>query len=106
MRCRHICGEAGATVASNVRLRDLNVHAARQDERRIEVIANRLAVWVDTTLISPLTSANPQVALPALHSHSRAEPRTAPTLSSSPSISVAAGALKLPPLSDLSRASA
>ena len=36
---------------------------ARQDERRIEVIANGLALWggsqlaVDTTLVSPLTSA-------------------------------------------------
>ena len=58
-----ICREAGATVALNVRLRDLNVDAARQDERRIEVIANGLALWggaqlaVDTTLVSPLTSA-------------------------------------------------
>ena len=58
-----ICREAGATVALNVRLRDLNVDVARQDERRIEVIANGLALWggaqlaVDTTLVSPLTSA-------------------------------------------------
>ena len=47
--------------ALNVRLRDLNVDVARQDERRIEVIANGLALWrgsqlaVDTTLVSPLT---------------------------------------------------
>eukprot|EP00439_Symbiodinium_sp_Y106_P044768 s6206_g5.t1 len=40
-----ICREAGATVAFNVRLRDLNVDVARQDERRIEVIANGLALW-------------------------------------------------------------
>ena len=58
-----ICREAGATVALNVRLRDLNVDVARQDERRIEVIANGLALWggsqlaVGTTLVSPLTSA-------------------------------------------------
>ena len=39
-----ICKEAGPTVAMNVRLRDLNVDAARQDERRIEVIANGLVV--------------------------------------------------------------
>eukprot|EP00439_Symbiodinium_sp_Y106_P022490 s283_g2.t1 len=61
-----ICREAGATdatVALNVRFRDLNVDVARQDERRIEVIANGLALCggsqlaVDTTLASPLTSA-------------------------------------------------
>ena len=34
-----ICREAGATVALNLRLRNLNVDVARQDERRIEVIA-------------------------------------------------------------------
>ena len=56
-----VCREAGATVALNVRLLDLNVDVARQDERRIEVIANGLALWgsaqfvVDTTRVSPLT---------------------------------------------------
>ena len=40
-----VCREAGATVALNVRLRDLNVDVARQDERCIEVIANGLALW-------------------------------------------------------------
>ena len=56
-----VCREAGATVALNVPLRDLNVDVARQDERCIEVIANGLALWggsqlaVDTTLVSPLT---------------------------------------------------
>ena len=55
--------EAGATVATNVLVRDLNLSAARHDERRIEVIANGLPLWggsqlaVDTTLVSPLTSA-------------------------------------------------
>ena len=44
-------------------VRDLNLQAARQDERRIEVIANGPPLWggsqlaVDTTLVSPLTSA-------------------------------------------------
>ena len=44
-------------------VRGLNLQAARQDERRIEVIANGLPLWggsqlaVDTTLVSPLTSA-------------------------------------------------
>ena len=32
-------------MSANVRLRDLNVDVARQDERRIEVIANGLALW-------------------------------------------------------------
>ena len=55
-----VCREAGAAVATNVLVRDLNLQAARQDERRIEVIANGLPVWggsqlaVDTTLVSPI----------------------------------------------------
>ena len=58
-----VCREAGAAVATNVLVRDLNLQAARQDERRIEVIANGLLLWggsqlaVDTTLVSPRTSA-------------------------------------------------
>ena len=44
-------------------MRDLNVAPSRQDDRRIEVIANGLPRWggvqvaVDTTLVSPLTAA-------------------------------------------------
>ena len=58
-----ICREAGATVALNVLVRDLNVNPVRQDDRRIQVIANGLPLWggaqlaVDTTLVSPLTAA-------------------------------------------------
>ena len=58
-----VCREAGAAVATNVLVRDPNLQAARQDERRIEVIALGLPLWggsqlaVDTTLVSPLTSA-------------------------------------------------
>ena len=54
---------AGAAVAMNVLVRDLNVDADRSDDRRIEVIANGLPLWggaqlaVDTTLVSPLTAA-------------------------------------------------
>ena len=50
-RCRQphdfsaACPRSGATVALNVRLRDLNIDAARQDDRRIEVMANGLALW-------------------------------------------------------------
>ena len=49
--------EAGATVALNVLVRDLNLDPVRQDDRRIEVIANGLPLWggaqvaVDTTLV-------------------------------------------------------
>jgi len=57
-----ICREAGARVTTNTRLVDLNLeHLDRQDDRRIEVIANGLPLWggnqlaVDTTLVSPLT---------------------------------------------------
>ena len=37
-----VCREAGATVATNVLLRDRNVIVDRQDDRRLEVIANGL----------------------------------------------------------------
>ena len=55
--------KAGAAVATNVLVRDLNLQTARPDERRIEVIANGLPLWggsqlaVDTTRVSPVTSA-------------------------------------------------
>ena len=58
-----VCREARAAVATHVLVRDLNLQAARHDERRIEVIANGLPLWggsqlaVDTTLVSPLTFA-------------------------------------------------
>ena len=40
-----VCREAGATVAMHALVRDLNVVPVRQDERRIEVIANGLPLW-------------------------------------------------------------
>ena len=55
--------EAGAAVTLNVNVKDLNVDPARQDDRRIEVIASGLPLWgggqlaVDTTLVSPLAAA-------------------------------------------------
>ena len=58
-----VCREAGATVAANVLLRDLNVIAQRHDDRRLEVIANGLPLWggvqlaVDTTLVSALDAS-------------------------------------------------
>ena len=54
-----ICREAGARVAENVLLRDLNLDAPVLDDRRLEVVANALPIWggvqvaVDTTLVSP-----------------------------------------------------
>ena len=57
-----MCREAGARVTTNTWLTDLNLdHIHRQDDRRIEVIANGLPIWggaqlaVDTTIVSPLT---------------------------------------------------
>ena len=52
--------EAGARVATNVSLRDLNLDLPAADGRRIEVVANNLPMWqgaqiaVDTTIVSPL----------------------------------------------------
>ena len=59
-----VCREAGARVTTHTLLSDLNVPSVdRFDNRRIEVIANGLPLHhgaqlaVDTTLVSPLTSA-------------------------------------------------
>ena len=55
-----ICREAGARVAENVLLRDLNLDAPVLDDRRLEVVANALLIWggvqvaVDTTVVSPV----------------------------------------------------
>ena len=87
-----VCREAGAAVALNVLVRDLNVDTARQDDRRIEVIANGLPLWggaqlaVDTTLVSPLTAAGlprragGRTAGAALLTARRAKERTYPEL--------------------------
>ena len=55
-----ICREAGARVKENQLLRDLNIVAQADDQRRIEVIANGLPFWggkqvaIDTTVVSAL----------------------------------------------------
>ena len=60
-RAARVCREAGARVATNVLLRDMNVDVPLTDGRRIEVLANGLPIWqgaqaaVDTTLVSPVT---------------------------------------------------
>ena len=90
------CREAGATVVSNALLRDLNLHPDRQDDRRIEVIANGLPLWggaqlaVDTTLVSALDSAGEprryqrRTQGAALRQARRAKERTYPELLRSP----------------------
>ena len=53
--------EAGARVANNVLLRDMNLDVPLADARRIEVLANGLPLYqgaqvaVDTTLVSPVS---------------------------------------------------
>ena len=49
-----ICREAGARVKENQLLRDLNIEAQADDQRRIEVIANGLPFW-GRQAKSPLT---------------------------------------------------
>ena len=90
-----VCREAGASVATNVLVRDLNVAPSRQDDRRIEVIANGLPLWggvqvaVDTTLVSPLTANGEprrearRTAGAALRHARRAKERTYPELCNS-----------------------
>ena len=90
-----VCREAGASVATNVLVRDLNVAPSRQDDRRIEVIANGLPLWggvqvaVDTTLVSPLTATGEprrearRTAGAALRHARRAKERTYPELCNS-----------------------
>ena len=56
-----VCREAGARVARNVRVADMNIDVPASDARRIEVVCNGLPLWhgaqlaVDATLVSPLT---------------------------------------------------
>ena len=53
-------GEAGARVAQNVRLADMNLDVPIQDARRIEVVCNGLPLWhgeqlaVDATIVNPV----------------------------------------------------
>ena len=58
-----ICREAGARVARNVAVADMNVDNALADGRRIEVVANGLQAFhgqqlaIDATCISPISRA-------------------------------------------------
>ena len=91
-----VCREAGARVAENTLIRDLNLHGVHPaDERRIEVIANGLPLWngaqlaIDATLVSPLGrngDARPRAARhdgAALDSARRRKERTYPELQAS-----------------------
>ena len=55
-----VCREAGARVATNVFLRDMNLDTPVFDDRRIEVVANGLPIGqgaqvaIDTTLVCPV----------------------------------------------------
>ena len=67
-----VCREAGARVARNVRVADMNIDVPVSDARRIEVVCNGLPLWhgaqlaVDATLVSPLTrKGQPQPAADA-----------------------------------------
>ena len=86
-----VCREAGARVTTNTRVADLNLaQVTRQDDRRIEVIANGLNLWggaqlaIDTTLVSPLTRDGQRrrragtYAGAALHTARRSKERTCP----------------------------
>ncbi|OLP73283.1 hypothetical protein AK812_SmicGene47533 [Symbiodinium microadriaticum] len=66
------CREAGARVARNVRVADMNSDVLLSDARKIEVGCNGLPLWhgallaVDATLVSPLThDGSPQPAVDA-----------------------------------------
>ena len=56
-----VCREAGAQVARNVRVSDMNIDVPVSDARRIEVVANGLPLWhgaqlaIDATVVSPVT---------------------------------------------------
>ena len=79
---------AGARVARNVRLADMNLDVPVQDARRIEVVCNGLPPWhgeqlaVDATLVSPLGRDGqpragadaPASLLPRLHAANNAKP--------------------------------
>ena len=76
-----VCQEAGARVARNVRLAEMNIDVPVADDRRIDVVANGLALWhgsqqaVDATIVSPVTRL---VTLNRVRTCTLAAPSTAP----------------------------
>ena len=100
-----VCREAGATVATNIRLRDLNVVAARHDDRCLEIIAIGLPLWggvqlaVDSTLVSAFDSIRRRTQArsacgAALRIARRAKERTYPELLHAPRCCLVVWALK------------
>ena len=92
-----VCQEAGARVARNVRLADMNLPVPVPDARRIEIVCNGLPLWhgaqlaVDTTCVSPVTrsgeprpGADSQPGLALLQATRRKRRDTYPELSRSP----------------------
>ena len=92
-----VCQEAGARVARNMRLADMNLPLPVADARRIEIVCNGLPLWhgaqlaVDTTCVSPVTrsgeprpgaDSQPGLALQLATRRKRRE--TYPELSRSP----------------------
>ena len=92
-----VCQEAGARVARNMRLADMNLPVPVADARRIEIVCNGLPLWhgaqlvVDTTCVSPVTrsgeprtgaDSQPGLALQLATRRKRRE--TYPELSRSP----------------------
>ena len=58
-----VCQEAGARVARNVRLAEMNIDVPVSDDRRVEVVANGLSLWhgaqhaVEAAIASPVPRA-------------------------------------------------
>ena len=92
-----VCQEAGARVARNMRLADMNLPVPVADARRIEIVCNGLPLWhgaqlaVDTTCVSPVprsgeprpgADSQPGLALQLATRRKRRE--TYPELSRSP----------------------
>ena len=83
-----VCCEAGAQVAWNVRVGDMNLDVPVIDARRVEVVANGLPLWhgaqlgIDATIVSPVTRTG--FARPGAHTRSRragrSQTQTAPNL--------------------------
>ena len=78
-----VCREAGARVARNVRLADMNLDVPMQDARRIEVVCNGLPLWqlmprssapsAGTASPAPAPMPVPASFLPRLHAANNAK---------------------------------
>ena len=86
-----VCQEAGARVARNVRLAEMNIDVPVADDRRIDVVANGLALWhgsqqaVDATIVNRVQTCT----LAAPWKAPRGANAVRRTLSSSPPVAAA-----------------